>query len=64
MLKEGKDGTQRLNGTMRKKMGEWMAGHQEQTVSVWSGEYYHDILWRTTGQLVEEPLLWQSTQER
>ena len=22
MLKEGKDGTQRLNGTMRKKMGE------------------------------------------
>ena len=23
MLKDGKDGTQRLNGTMRKKMGEF-----------------------------------------
>ena len=31
MLKEGKDGTARLVGTMRKKMG----------------EYYHDIVWRT-----------------
>ena len=33
MVKDGKDGTPRLNGTMRKKMG----------------EFYHDILWRTTG---------------
>ena len=48
MLKEGKDGTPRLNGAMRKKMG----------------EFYHDILWRTTGQYIEEPLLWDSHRTR
>ena len=48
MLKEGKDGTPRLNGTMRKKMG----------------EFYHDILWRTTGQYIEEPLLWDGGKDR
>ena len=48
MIKEGKDGTPRLNGTMRKKMG----------------EYYHDILWRTSGQLIEEPLLWDGAKDR
>ena len=37
MVKEGKDGTAKLNGMMRKKMG----------------EFYHDVLWRTTGQLIE-----------
>ena len=48
MIKEGKDGTPKLNGTMRKKMG----------------EFYHDILWRTTGQYIEEPLLWDGTKAR
>ena len=48
MIKEGKDGTPRLNGTMRKKMG----------------EYYHDILWRTSGHLIEEPLLWDGARDR
>ena len=48
MLREGKDGTQRLNGTMRKKMG----------------EFYHDILWRTTGQYIEESLLWDGDKDR
>ena len=48
MIKEGKDGTPKLNGTMRKKMG----------------EFYHDILWRTTGQYIEEPLLWDGTKTR
>ena len=48
MLKEGKDGTPRLNGTMRKKMG----------------EFYHDILWRTTGQYIEEGLLWDGHKAR
>ena len=48
MIKEGKDGTPRLNGTMRKKMG----------------EYYHDILWRTSGHLIEEPLLWDGAKDR
>jgi hypothetical protein len=28
------------------------------------GEFYHDILWRHTGQLIEEPLLWDSGQDR
>jgi hypothetical protein len=28
------------------------------------GEFYHDILWRQTGQLIEEPLLWDSGQDR
>ena len=31
---------------------------------VLSGEYYHDILWRTTGQLIEEPLLWKGDTDR
>ena len=44
MLKEGTDGTPKLNGTMRKKMG----------------EYFHDVLWRTTGQVIEESLLWNA----
>ena len=44
MLKEGSDGTPKLNGTMRKKMG----------------EYFHDVLWRTTGQVIEESLLWNA----
>ena len=48
MLKEGKAGDPRLNGAMRKKMG----------------EYYHEILWRTTGQLCEEPLLWEGAKDR
>ena len=48
MIKEGKDGTPRLNGTMRKKMG----------------EFYHDILWRTTGQYIEESLLWDGDKDR
>ena len=33
-------------------------------IIAFSGEYYHDILWRTTGQLIEEPLLWKGDTNR
>ena len=38
--------------------------HNHQADHLYEGEYYHDILWRTTGQLIEEPLLWKGDTDR
>ena len=43
MLKEGKDGTQRLNGTMRKKMGEMIVSMSECYLRK-TCKWYQDIL--------------------